>query len=90
MIELKGKLDGVDPTRAPERFGRAMLAHILADQWFFHSEDSVEIICELLVSCGYAEFVAYDPAVHGECEADIGDMIWCFTDAMRRDAGSQP
>lgn len=68
-------------------FGRAMLARILADQWFFHSEDSIAI-CEILQSLGYAEFVPYDPEVHGECEADVGDMIWVFTDAMRRDAGA--
>lgn len=49
---------------------------------FFANEMSEDLL-PILQRHGYAEFVAYDPEKHGEVDAETGDMIWHFTDAMR-------
>jgi hypothetical protein len=65
------------------RFGRAVLAHILADRYFFQNEDSPEW-CALLERFGYAQCQVYDPDLHGEIEGpEPGDGVWIFTDAMK-------
>lgn len=73
-------------TSSAEQFGRAVLADILKDEFFFETESSVDW-CKLLERFGYAEFVPYDPEKHGDnVVADPGQDIWVFTDKMRAEA----
>ena len=43
------------------------------------TEIDVEAVWDDLVALGLGERVAYDPAIHGECEAEEGDMIYVYT-----------
>jgi hypothetical protein len=48
------------------------------------TEIDAEAVWAALCDVGLGDRVAYDSAVHGECEAEEGDMIYVYTAQARR------
>jgi hypothetical protein len=59
----------------------AQLADLLTE-WTL--EIDAEEVWGALCDVGLGDRVAYDPAIHGECEAEEGDMIYVYTAQARR------
>lgn len=60
------------------RFVERFIGEIGKGEWWFHDEWSTEVM-PIAAECGIAEYVPYDPAVHGErVEAEPGDEIWVW------------
>lgn len=63
------------------KFGRLVVENIRNQSHWWQDEWSIEIM-PLAVDAGLAEYVPYDPEVHGPCvEAEPGEDIWFWSPA---------
>ncbi len=59
-----------------DKFGRFMYRYYRDQEFFFGSEESLDIL-SIAKECGLAEEVVYDPKIHaGVDESEPGEKIW--------------
>ena len=62
------------------RFFSQLADHL--NEWTL--EIDAEAVWAALCDVGLGDRLAYDPAIHGECEAEEGDMIYVYSTQARR------
>ena len=62
------------------RFFSQLADHLNEWTWEIDAEAVWAALCDV----GLGERVAYDPAIHGDCEAELGDMLYIYSAQARR------